>query len=73
MDTLTDKEAFLAMYAFLKEYYERTHANDVGALLGDLSLLPGGDTADPAAWQDWLQAIQKSKAGKVDAQLRLSR
>lgn len=73
MDTVTDKEAFLAMYAFLEEYYKQTHSDDVGGLLGELSLLPDGGTADPAAWHDWLQAIQKAKEGKVDAQLRLRR
>ena len=69
----TDKEAFLAMYVFLEEYYKRTHSADVGGLLGGLSLLPDGGTTDPAAWRDWLQAIQKAKAGKVNAQLRLRR
>jgi len=73
MNTVTDKEAFLAMVAFLQDYYKRTGSDDVGGLLGGLSLLPDGSTADPAAWQDWLRAVQKSKAGTVDAQMRLKK
>jgi len=73
MSTLTDREAFLAMVAFLKVHYERTKSDDVGALLGSLSLLSDGSPADPAAWVDWLKAVQSAKEGTVDAQLRLKR
>ena len=73
MNTVSDKEAFLAMFAFLDDYYQRTGSDDVGGLLGSLSLLPDGGTADPATWQDWLKAVQKSKAGTVEAQLRLKK
>jgi len=38
-------------------------------MLGDLSLLPDGGTAAPAAWQDWLKALEKAKKGSVDARL----
>jgi hypothetical protein len=71
MDPVTDKEAFLAMFAFLEDYYARTKSDDVGALLGSLSLLPDGDTADPASWQDWQRALQKAKNGTIDARLKL--
>ena len=71
MGTLTDKEAFLAMFVFLQERYERLRSDDLAALLSDLSLLPDGGTADPAAWQSWLTAIEKAKTGAVDAALIL--
>jgi hypothetical protein len=73
MGSVTDKQAFLAMVAFLQDHYERTGSDDVGGLLGGLSMLPDGSTADPAAWQDWLKALHKCKAGKVNAQLRLKK
>jgi hypothetical protein len=71
METLTDKEAFLAMYSFLEAYYERGKSDDIGALLSGLSLLTDGGTADPGFWKDWLEAIGKAKHGSVDARLIL--
>lgn len=38
---LTSPLAYRAMVAFLEDYYARTNANDVGALLGDLQLDEG--------------------------------
>ncbi len=71
MQSLTEKEAYLAMFSFLSEYYFRTESAGVGALLGDLSLLENGTPADPAAWQDWLEAVKKAKANSIDAALKL--
>ena len=69
--TLTEKQAFLAMYSFLDEYYQLTKADDVGSLLGSLSLLEDGGTADPAIKADWLKAIEKVLKGEVNAKLVL--
>lgn len=71
MKTLTDKEAFLAMYSFLGTYYGRGKSDDIGGLLGGLSLLPDGGTADPAFRKDWLEAVEKATRGAVDARLIL--
>lgn len=56
---LTLKEAFVAMRLFLEEYYQRTSSDDVGSLLGDLDFLDDGGTADPAAWEDWIECVEK--------------
>ena len=58
---LNEKEAYNAMVSFLDSYYQRTKSDDVGSLLGDLMMLSDGTTADPAAWEDWLQAIDEGK------------
>jgi hypothetical protein len=58
-ESLTLKQGFLAMYAFLDAFYSRTKSDDVGGLLGDMSFLVDGGTADPAAWNDWLRAVKK--------------
>ena len=70
-DSVTIKAAYLAMYEFLVELYERTQSDELGSLLGDLSLLADGTTADPAAWNDWLRCIEKARGGRVDARLEL--
>lgn len=73
MAELTKKEAYLAMYSFLVHEYQVTKSDDIGALLGGMSLLQDGGTADPAAWADWENAIENVKAGNVDALLRLNK
>lgn len=75
---MNDKEqldlqiAYKAMYEFLVGYYDRTGSDDVGALLGSMSLLSDGSTADPACWQDWLDSIDKAKSG-ADVSLGLQK
>jgi len=71
MTDLTKNEAYLAMYAFLEREYELTQSDDIGSLLGSMSLLQDGSTADPAVWNDWEDSIEIAKAGGVDALLKL--
>ncbi|QDO83747.1 hypothetical protein FM037_11525 [Shewanella psychropiezotolerans] len=73
MDNLSKKEAYLAMYAFLENMYKLTGSDDIGGLLGSMSLLQDGHTADPAAWQDWEDAIVKATSGTIDASLKIKR
>lgn len=73
MAELTKKEAYLAMFAFLDEYYNLTKSDDIGGLLGSMSLLADGHPADPAMLEDWLEAIDKVKSNQVDASLKLSK
>jgi hypothetical protein len=55
---LDDEQAYAAMVRFLEDYYERTGADDVGALLGELALQRDGEPADPAVRADWARAVQ---------------
>jgi hypothetical protein len=71
MSDLTEKEAYLAMFAFLEGHYMRTQSGDVGALLGSLALLPDGGPADSAVSNDWAMALSDAKAGRVTAGSRL--
>lgn len=68
---LSEKEAFAAMYAYLNTVYERLQSDDLGGLLGDMSTLQDGGTADPAVWIEWLECIDLVKQGKVDTTLVL--
>lgn len=69
--TLTLEQAYLAMYEFLVDLYNRTGSDELGAALGGMSYLSDGETADPAAWKDWAKCVEKVLAGGGDARLKL--
>ena len=73
MTDLTKKEAYLAMYSFLEREYEMSKSGVIGSLLGNMSLRQDGGTADPAAWSDWEEAIDRVKAGEVDASIKIKK
>jgi hypothetical protein len=56
-EAITVHEAYGAMYRFLEHYYERTKADEIGALLGGLSLLPDGEPIDAGYKEEWLRAV----------------
>ena len=60
MDKITSLQAFKAMICFLDIYYNKTLSDDLGVLLGGIQLVEDeSGTWDPAAWYDWLIALQK--------------
>jgi hypothetical protein len=59
---LTVEDAYRAMLHFLDAHYKRTDANEIAALLGGLAFNEDGGTMDPAAWSDWLAAVEKARA-----------
>lgn len=71
MSNLSEREAYLAMFAFLEQRYDMTGSDDLGALLGSMALLTDGGTADPAIWEDWCEAVKKAQSGDVSADLGL--
>jgi hypothetical protein len=71
-DRISLREAYLAMFEFLDGLYQRTKSDALGSLLGDLSLLPDGKTADPAAWGDWLRCVEKARRDNVDVSLTIT-
>ena len=66
-----EREAYLAMCRFLKSYSERRSSDNIGALLGNLSILPNGESADPAMLEDWKEALRAVRAGEVNARIQL--
>ncbi|MBB1631345.1 MULTISPECIES: hypothetical protein [Cupriavidus] len=61
---LTIEQAYRAMFYFLEHEYELTKSDELGGILGSLSwqVWEGGHgPADPAAWNDWLEAVRKAK------------
>lgn len=73
MPQLTDRQAYLAMFHFLQEKYRMGGLDDLGGLLGSMSLLADGSTADPAFADDWRQAVEAALSGTVDSALRLEK
>lgn len=73
MDSLTSEEAYLAMFAFIEKRYRVTSSDDLALFLSDMSLMFSGGTADPALQDDWEEAVEMAREGKVDAMERLRR
>jgi hypothetical protein len=59
MVTLSPKQAYAAMLMYLVDYYERGKSEEVAMMLAGMHFLADGETADPAAWVDWLIAVEK--------------
>jgi hypothetical protein len=55
-DQITVKQAYLSMFEYLSRYYDRGLSDEIGIMLGGLSLLQDGGSADPAAWEDFLES-----------------
>ena len=72
-DKLTSEQAYLSMYFFLEEYFQRTNSDDIGGLLGGLSILEDGGPADSAVTDDWAKAVKSALDGKVSAKLQLKK
>lgn len=71
MMKLNEKEAYQAMFIFLDHFYSATDSDEIGWLLGSMSFLEDGDTADPAMWGIWLESIEKIKNADDDFKLKL--
>lgn len=58
MSTISQEQAYRAMFVFLERYYELTQTDDVGALLGSMRLLEDGRPVDAAMWEEWQACIR---------------
>jgi hypothetical protein len=59
-EKITIKQAYASMYYFLENLYHLTKSDDLGGFLGGMSLLEDRKPADPAVWDDWLDAVKKA-------------
>jgi hypothetical protein len=65
MQPMDPEQAYLAMFEFIKEYWERvSRPAEIGDLLGRMQYTPGAGTADPDMWKRWLVAIEKVQANR---------
>ena len=59
---LNEREAYAAMFQFLDAYWERNgRPDELGSLLGSMTLLEDGTPADSGIWEDWQDAIEISR------------
>ena len=63
---ITVQDAYIAMYRFLEHEYNMTKSDEIGGMLGSMSLLDDGKTADPAIWNDWLRIVEEVLSGNND-------
>ena len=70
-DKITVLAAYTAMFKFLDREYELAKSDDIGGLLGDMSLLESSSTADAGAWEDWLEAVGQALSNDCDIGLRI--
>lgn len=73
MNLLTERQAYTAMFSFLEHRYRLSGSDELGALLGDMSLLPDGCPADPAIWNDWLESVRHAQAADAATRMELFR
>lgn len=69
---LSDRQAYAAMFSFLENYYRSTNADEIGSLLGSMSIVSDGLPLDRALWDDWKSAVEKSINDEVDVGLQLT-
>jgi hypothetical protein len=50
--------AYKTMFEYLSAYYQRGKSDEIGGMLGSMSFLKDGGTADPAVWSDWEKAFE---------------
>jgi len=62
---LDPEQAYLAMFAFIEEYWNVvSRPAEIGDLLGRMRYTPGAGTADPEMWKRWLAAVEKVQADR---------
>lgn len=53
-------EGYTRLHCYLECFFRQTDSASLGALLGGMSVLPSGETADPAYGHDWEQAVTRA-------------
>lgn len=71
MITLNPEQALAAVSGFIELYVIRVNPPDhfLGDLLSDIQLFADGSTADPAARNEWLDAVENATGTREDARM----
>ena len=68
---MTNQQAYAAMFRFLEQLYQHTKSDELGGILGSLSVLADGSPADPAVLRDWNDAVEYAMRGGKPGSLEL--
>jgi hypothetical protein len=63
--TITQHQAYQSMVAFLEAYYQRGKTDELAILISAISPDQNGEPGDPAMFQDWSDAVQKTLVNKA--------
>lgn len=69
---LSINQAYDAMFDFLEEHYNALQGDEVGSLLGSMSLMEDRKPLDPALWETWERCVAKALKGQVKSGLVLN-
>ncbi|PWB61518.1 MAG: hypothetical protein C3F17_12745 [Bradyrhizobiaceae bacterium] len=66
-ETITLETAFHALHYYAAALAARIPSSgDLAALAGETAILPDGGPADPAAWSDFLEAVDRARGARPD-------
>jgi hypothetical protein len=65
-ETITIETAFHALHYYAAALADRISSDDLAALAGETAILPEGGPADPAAWSDFLAAVDQARRARPD-------
>jgi hypothetical protein len=71
MHTITEKQAYAAMFYFIEQLYKHTKSDELGGLLSNMAILEDGSPADPAIIREWQEAVQYALKGGEAGSLTL--
>lgn len=71
MVSLTDEQAYAAMYYFLDQWFFQSGNGELGGLLGEMSLLPDGKPVVSSISESWKEAVQYALNGDKAGDLKL--
>jgi hypothetical protein len=71
MTVMSEKQAYAAMFHFLEQLYLRTKSDELGGLLGGMSILQDGSPIDPAIGKDWRDAVEYAVNGGGPSPLKV--
>lgn len=71
--SLSEEQAYVAMFAFLEKLFEVSNSRELGALLGSLALLPDGSPADLAVKREWANAVASALRGNASAAIKFAK
>ena len=69
-DLITTREAYSAMYAFLRQFNETYRSDDISNLLHGLSIHEDGKPMEGIHTKHWRQCVIKAKNGDVDTRIK---